>query len=245
MEKFRILYFISGILFLAVSAAGGSWWELVAGEASKPVLYVGLSPFEFRVELLGARAVNPSPLMNAFFTSERLLALLGSATVIIGSLLPGKPWSRRLLNLRPLTMPVFFGILTIALTTVLATFVQSFAPSVAQALPNLAEALTPYSGKYLTINLYPFTGVNGSVKISTESRFTVQFWTALVSGVFCLAGWVLGGKKDLSQALPPQPEPSGAPNKVENPSSLPAQEREAIRVKVETQLASVRGIKNP
>jgi hypothetical protein len=67
LEKFRILYFISGILFLAVSAAGGSWWELVAGEASKPVLYVGLSPFEFRVELLGARAVNPSPLMNAFF----------------------------------------------------------------------------------------------------------------------------------------------------------------------------------
>ena len=199
-------------MFLTASAAGGAWWELVAGEASKPVLYVGLSPFEFKVELLGEQAVKPSPLMNVFFTSERLLALLGSATIIIGSLFPGKPWSRRLLNLRPLTMPVFFGILTIALTAVLSTLVQRFAPSVAQALPNLGEALTPYSSRYLTIDLYPFTGVNGSVKVSTESRFTIQFWTALVSGVFCLAGWILSRKEEASQALPPQPKPGEISN---------------------------------
>lgn len=207
MEKFRIFYLFGGVLFLVVSAAGGAWWELVVGEASKPALYVGFSPFEFKAELLGTQVVNPSPLMNALFISERLLAILGSATIILGSLLQGKPWSRRLLNLRPLTMPVGFGILTIAVTAVLATLVQRFTPFVAQALPNLGEALMPYSGRYLTVSLYPFTGVNGFVEVSTESRFTIQFWAALVSGVFCLAGWLLGRRK--AGAGPPSPKPSG------------------------------------
>lgn len=182
-------------MFLTVSAVGGAWWELVAGDASKPALYVGFSPFEFKAELLDTRVINPSPLMNALFTSERLLAMLGSTTIILGSLLQGKTWSRRLLNLRPLTMPVCFGILTIAIAVVSANMVQRFTPYVAQALPNLGDALMPYSSRYLTINLHPFTGVNGLVKIRTESRFTVQFWIALISGAFCLAGWILGRKK--------------------------------------------------
>ncbi|MCX8183103.1 MAG: hypothetical protein N3F08_01595 [Crenarchaeota archaeon] len=202
MEKFRIFYLVGGVLFLTVSAAGGAWWELVVGEASKPVLYVGFSPFGFNAELLGTEVIRLSPLMSALFTSERLLAMLGSATIILGSLLQEKPWSRRLLNLRPLTMPVCFGILTIAIAVALATLVQRFTPSVAQALPNLGEALMPYSSRYLTVNLYPFTGVNGLVKVSTESKFTTQFWAALASGVFCLAGWILGRKKTASP-LPP------------------------------------------
>ncbi|MEM2931126.1 MAG: hypothetical protein QW797_09765, partial [Thermoproteota archaeon] len=195
MERFRICYLAGGVLFLIVSAAEGAWWELVVGETSKPVLYVGLSPFELKAELLGAQVINPSPLMNALFTSERLLAMLGSATIILGSLLEGKTWSRRLLNLRPLTMPVCFGILTVAVAVVSANMVQRFTPSVAQALPNLGDALMPYSSRYLAVNLYPFTGVNGLVKVRTESRFTVQFWTALISGALCLAGWMLGRKK--------------------------------------------------
>ncbi len=189
-------------MFLTVSAAGGAWWELIAGEASKPALYIGFSPFELKAELLGVQVINPSPIMNALFTSERLLAMLGSATIILGSLLRGKPWSRRLLNLRPLTMPVCFGILTVAVAALSATMVQRFTPSVAQALPNLGDALMPYSSRYLTFNLYPFTGVNGLVKVSTESRFTIQFWTALASGVFCLAGWILGRKKAGTESPP-------------------------------------------
>ncbi|MEM2997428.1 MAG: hypothetical protein QW542_00560 [Thermoproteota archaeon] len=203
MERFRILYLISGVLFLIVTAAGGAWWELIAGDASKPALYVGFSPFEFKAELLDTQVINPSPLMNALFTSERLLAMLGSATIILGSLLEGKTWSRRLLNLRPLTMPVCFGILTVAVAVVSANMVQRFTPSVAQALPNLGDALMPYSSRYLTINLYPFTGVNGLVKVRTESRFTVQFWIALISGALCLAGWILGRKKAGTESPPP------------------------------------------
>ncbi|MGB9718041.1 MAG: hypothetical protein ACPL4E_06320 [Thermoproteota archaeon] len=107
MERFRVCYLTGSILFLIVSAAGGAWWELFVGEVSKPVLYVGISPFDFTTEMLGSRVISPSPLMNALFTSERLLAILGSATIIAGSLLRDKPWSRRLFNLRPLTMPCF------------------------------------------------------------------------------------------------------------------------------------------
>ncbi|MGB9718042.1 MAG: hypothetical protein ACPL4E_06325 [Thermoproteota archaeon] len=75
----------------------------------------------------------------------------------------------------------------------------------------------PYSSGQLTVNLYPLTGVNGLVKISTLSRFTIQFWTALVSGAFCLAGWVLRQKEvgTKSSQLPP-PKPIGFPGGIRN-----------------------------
>ncbi|MEM2930502.1 MAG: hypothetical protein QW797_06550 [Thermoproteota archaeon] len=206
MERFRILYLISGVLFLIVTAAGGAWWELAAGEASKPILYVGLSPFDFKAEFLGSQAIRPSPLMIALLTSGRLLAFLGSATIIAGSLLREKPWSRRLLNLRPLTMPMWFGMLILVGVNAVVSLVQRFAPPVAQALPNLWEALMPYSSTYLTVNLYPLTGVDGSVKVGTTSHFTHQFWIALLSGAFCLAG-VITRWRETKTGMPPPPSP--------------------------------------
>jgi hypothetical protein len=208
LERFRICYLVSGVLFLIVSVAGGAWWELFLGEASKPVLYVGLSPFDFKAELLGLPFIAPSPIMTALFISERLLAILGSTTIIAGSLMQGKPWSRRLLNLRPLTMPVFFGALTIVGIITVTSLVQRFAPLVAQALPNLGEALMPYSGRYLTVNLYPLTGVSGSVKASTESRFTIQFWAAVLSGAFCSAGRIFSRRRAETAPPPPPPPPN-------------------------------------
>lgn len=208
MEKFRILYLISGLLFLLTSIIGGAWWELTGGEASKPVLYMGLSPFDFKAEILGSQVIRPSPLMVALFTSERLLAILGSVTIVAGSLLRGKPWSRRLFNLTPLTMPIGFGILILIGIIAVTSLVARFIPLIPQVLPDLGEALMPYSGQYLTLNLYPIMRITGSVRISVTSRFTTQFWLALISGVFCLAGRIIRGRgTEPKQPSPPPPPP--------------------------------------
>ncbi|MBO3832991.1 MAG: hypothetical protein FGF51_06340 [Candidatus Brockarchaeota archaeon] len=205
LEKFRILYLISGVLFLIISVTGGAWWELVGGEVSKPVLYMGLSPFGFKAELLGSQIIKPSPLMIALFVSERLLAILGSATIIAGSLLHGKTWSRRLLNLRPLTMPIGFGVTILISVIAITSLITRFVPLIAQVFPDLREALMPYSSQYLTLNLHPLMQVDGFVKISITSRFTIQFWLALLSGAFCLTGMVMRKRETKLQPPPPPP----------------------------------------
>lgn len=202
MEKFRILYLIGGVLFLIVSLISGAWWELIGGEPSKPILYVGLSPFDFKVELLGSQVVESSPLMTALFISERLLAILGSATIIAGSLLRGKTWSLRLFNLRPLTMPIGFGAVILIGAMVIIPSLMRLIPFMDQVLPDLREALMPYASQYLTINLYPIAHIEGFIKIRVTSQFTIQFWLALLSGVLCLVGAILRRKETRLESPP-------------------------------------------
>lgn len=200
MEKYRLLYLAGGVLFLVVALAGGAWWELIVGSTSSPVLYVGLSPFELRVELLGSPLLTPSPFMNALFLSARLLAVFGSATIITGALLSGKAWSRRLFNLRPFTMPVGFGVLILVFAAAAAPLLTLLYPQTAQLAPNMQEALTPYSNQHLTLNLRPLTRSESLVKASATSQFTIWYWLALLSGALCLAGSLIRRREE---NLPP------------------------------------------
>ncbi|MEM0223236.1 MAG: hypothetical protein QXJ99_02420 [Thermofilum sp.] len=196
LEKYRLLYLAGGALFLVVAAVGGAWWELIVGSVSSPVMYLGFSPFELRAELLGSQLITPSPFMNALFLSARLLAIFGSATIIAGSLLHGRAWSRRLLNLRPFTMPVGFGVLVLLGVAALASIFQ---PMVAEVAPDLREALMPYMSRYLTLNLYPLTRTESVVKVSVTSQFTIWYWLALLSGALCLAGLLTRRKEEKRQ----------------------------------------------
>ena len=195
MEKFRILYLISGIIFLIISIAGGAWWELIGGEVSKPFLYIGFSPFDFKFEILGLEFLKPPPLIIGLFLCERLLAIIGSITIIAGSLLYKKTWSQRLFNLRPFIMPVLFIVLILIGITVIISSAQQYIPIVAEVLPNLNDALMPYSSQYLTINLYPILYIDASLKIKTLSQFTFKFWMALFSGLLCLVASTIRRKE--------------------------------------------------
>lgn len=184
LEKSRILYFSGGFIFLIVALVDGAWWELFGGEVSKPVLYLGLSPFHAEAKLLGSEVLELSPLMKALLLSGRLLAILWSTTIIIGALAYGKPWSRRLVNINPFTTTLGFIILLVIGVVVLPSFI----PEVAQVVPNIGEILIPYLNHYLTVNLYPVTHIDGTIDLSATSGFTIQFWMALASGILCLAG---------------------------------------------------------
>lgn len=191
MEKFRTFYLASGVLFLLVSIAGGAWWELSIGEQSKPLLYLSLSPFSLELDFLGSKILKVPPFMEALFLVERGLATLGACTIIAGSSLKGKPWFRRLFNLRPLTTSIGFLVLIILVTALLPRYLNSFLPSLPQVAPNFAEALVPYASRHLSLNLYPLARVNGSLNLGLTSRFTTVFWIALLSGFLCLIGKVL------------------------------------------------------
>jgi hypothetical protein len=195
MEKFRILYLISGIIFLIISIAGGAWWELIGGEISKPFLYIGFSPFDFKFEILGLELLKPPPFVMGLFLCERLLAIIGSITIIAGSFLYKKIWSRRFFNLRPFIMPVLFIVLILIGIIVIISSAQQYIPIVSEVLPNLNDALMPYSSQYLTINLYPILHIDASLKIKTLSQFTFRFWMALFSGLLCLVASIISRKE--------------------------------------------------
>jgi hypothetical protein len=185
--KARILYLISGILFLIVSLMGGAWWELFVGEASKPLLYAGISPFQVEVKLLDSESLELSPFLKALLLSERALAMFWSITMIIGAFTYKKTWSRKLVNTHPFTTTLGFVLLLVIGVTALPFFM----PQVAQIVPNLGEVLIPYSSHYLTVNIYQITRMEGTVGLSVLSGFTLQFWIALASGIACLAGAVV------------------------------------------------------
>ena len=205
MKAFRAIYLVGGLLFLAVALLGGAWWELALGEPAKPVLYVGLSPFNFEAKLLGSQIVEAPPVLNALFLALRALAVLGASTIVAGALLEGKPRSKKLLNLRPLTMSIGFAILVAAATMLLPRYACSAFPQLAQLAPNLPEALAPFSSGHLRINLYPLTRADGYLDLAFRSQFTPSFWVALLSGALCLAGWILskrGACKTLEEPNP-------------------------------------------
>jgi hypothetical protein len=191
VEAYRAVYLVGGLLFLAVALLGGPWWELALGEPAKPVLYMGLSPFSFEAKLLGSQIVGAPPVLNALFLALRALAVLGASTIIAGALLRGKPWSKKLLNLRPLTTSIGFAILAAAAMVLLPRCAYAFFPQLAQLAPNLPEALTPFSSGYLRVNLYPLTGANSYLDLAFTTQFTATFWAALLSGALCLTGWIL------------------------------------------------------
>lgn len=191
MKAFRVLYLVGGLLFLAVSLLGGAWWEIVLGEPSKPVLYVGLSPFGFEAKLLGSRAVEAPPVLNALFLAERALAVLGASTIVAGALLEKKPWFKRLLNLRPFTMPAGFAVFVVAVTALLPRYIIPLLPQLAQLIPNLAEALVPYASGSLRLNVHPLVRVNGCLDLAFRSQFNTNFWVALLAGALCLSGRIL------------------------------------------------------
>jgi hypothetical protein len=192
---YRAVYLASGLLFLAVALLGSAWWELVVGDPAKPALYVGLSPFGFEAELLGSRAVEVPPVLSALFLASRALAALGASTIIAGALLAGKPWSRKLFNLRPLTVPTGFAVLAFAAAALLPRYALSLAPQLAQLAPNLPEAFMPYSSGYLRLNLYPLVRASGYLDLAFRSQFTPSFWVALLSGALCLTGWILSKRE--------------------------------------------------
>ncbi|MGQ9478777.1 MAG: hypothetical protein ACUVQ0_01985 [Thermoproteota archaeon] len=183
MEASRMLYLAGGIVFLAVTMVGGAWWELLGGEQFNPVLYIGFSPFYLNAELFGLRIFDPPPVVEALLLAERLLAALYSARIIVGVVAYSKPWSRKLVGLNPLTYFLGFAILLIVGIVALPGLI----PMVKEFFPNLSEALIPYSGKQLAINLYHVMNMNGNIYLPVYSCFTLQFWAAACSGIFCLA----------------------------------------------------------
>ncbi len=136
-----------------------------------------VSPFNIGVEVLGKPVTVPVlPYLNL---AARLSILTAASTILLGSLLAKKPWSKPLMSVRGLVLPILFlPALSIGL---------SLAGSyVGVSLPLVGESTFDYRIRY--------GGLDIAVETPVAAALTQEYWIALAAGIISAFGRAVHGK---------------------------------------------------
>ena len=165
MKRVNVVGVIASILLLYVAFSNKPWWILIGGSLEEHTYLVEVSPFIFHVEILERPMTIPIiPYLNL---AAKLSILLAAITTFIGSLLATKRWSRPMISVKGLIIPI--------------TFMLSI-------LIGLQVAKTmgidiPITGEFIM----KYTVRSGGLEIATEtpsrSIITSEYWIALTAGV--------------------------------------------------------------
>ena len=199
-RKINLIALVAGIstlLLIAVSVFV-PWWQFTVG---KPAFaQVNFSPVNLNFSILG----NPLtiPLIWAMNLACILTLASGGIIMLIYSMVPTKPYAKRLLGFgwkKPLYAVILFVIELIALSTLVKTFSGFDFPLMGSAILTLPSTLT-----------------SGSVNISFSvlAEFGWPFYFAFVVAGLCVAARLYHRKIP----LPLQPAPPSPP--INSPSTL-------------------------
>jgi len=182
--RVNLLGLASALLLFYTALSNKPWWTITGGSEGECTFSAEVSPFNIAVEILGKPATVPIlPYLNL---AARLSILLAAATILIGSLLATKPWSKPLISVRGLILPILFlAGLFIGLSLA--------GPYVGVSLPLTGEFTLEYAIHY------------GELNIATETpavaTLTQEYWIALAAGIISAFGKAVHGK--IVQARPP------------------------------------------
>ena len=175
--RVNLLGLASALLLFYTALSNKPWWTITGGTVGEQSFLAEVSPFNIVVEILGKPVEVPIlPYLNL---AARLTILLAAVTIIIGSLLATRPWSKPLMNVRGLILPILF--------LAALYFGLSLAGSyVGVSLPLAGESTLEY-----VIH-------SGELKITTETpveaAFTQEYWLALAAGILSTFGKAIHGK---------------------------------------------------
>jgi len=165
--RVNLLGLVSALLLFYTVSSNKPWWRMAGGVGDEKTFSAEISPFNIALEILGKPVTVPIlPYLNL---AARLSILLAAATILTGSLLASKPWSKPMMSMKGLLLPILFpGGLFIGL---------SLASSYIGAnLPLMGESTLKYEIQY------------GGLSISTETAvnavLTEEYWIALAAGIF-------------------------------------------------------------
>lgn len=175
--RVNLLGLASALLLFYTALSNKPWWTMTGGTVGEQTFLAEVSPFNIVVEILGKPVEVPIlPYLNL---AARLSILLAAAMIFIGSLLAMRAWSKPLMNIRGLLLPIFF-------------------------LAGLYFGLS-LAGSYVGVSL-PLAGEStleymihsGEFKIATETpvvaAFTQEYWLALAAGIVSVLGKAVHGK---------------------------------------------------
>jgi hypothetical protein len=165
-NRVNLVGIASSILLLYVAVSNNPWWVAYGGLGGEHTFSAEVSPFNIAVQVLGKPVTVPIlPYLNL---AARLSILLAAVTIFAGSLLARKPWSKPLMSLRGLTLPILFLVgLFIGLN----------------AVKQLAGVSLLLAGKSTLQYSIPYAGGRISTETLVEATLTQEYWVALVAGV--------------------------------------------------------------
>ena len=164
--RFNLLGLASSFLLFYTALSNNPWWTVYGGIGNERAFSAEFSPFSISVEVLGKPVI--VPMLFYLTMAARLSILLAAATTLVGSLLINRPWSKPLISLRGLMLPLLFPIglfVTLNLTSSYANV----------SLPLIGQSTIKYTMNY--------GGLRIDTETAVEAALTQEYWIALTAGV--------------------------------------------------------------
>ena len=175
--KFNFLGVASSFLLFYTALSNNPWWTVYGGVGDEHTFSAEVSPFNISVEVLGKPVI--VPMLFYLTMAARLSILLAAATTLLGSLLANKPWSKPLISLRGLMLPVLFPI---------GLFVTL---NLASSYANVSIPLIGRSTIRYTIN---YGGLKIDTETAIEAAITQEYWIALTAGILSALAKAVHGR---------------------------------------------------
>jgi hypothetical protein len=181
-NRFNLLGIASSLLLFYTALSNSPWWTMAGGMGDEFTFSAEVSPFIIAVEVLGKPVTVPIlPYLNL---AARLSISLAAVTIFADSLLARKPWSKPLMSLRGLTLPILF---------LAGLFIEL----------NLAKSFVgvgpPLVGKFTLEYSIPYAGGWIDTETLAEATLTHEYWTALAAGVLTAIAKTVHGR--ISESL--------------------------------------------
>jgi hypothetical protein len=175
--KFNLLGLASAFLLFYTVLSNNPWWTVYGGIGDERTFSAEVSPFNISVEVLGKPVL--VPILFYLTMAARLSILLAAATTLLGSLLANKPWSKPLISLKGLLLPVLF------LASLFVTL------NLASSYANVSILLIGRSTIRYTIN---YGGLRIDTETAVEAALTQEYWISLTAGALSALAKALHGR---------------------------------------------------
>jgi hypothetical protein len=179
-HRFNLLGLASSFLLFYTALSNNPWWTIYGaygGIGNERTFSAEVSPFNISVEVLGKPVI--VPMLFYLTMAARLSILLAAATTLSGSLLIKKPWSKPLISLRGLMLPLLF----LAGLFVTLNLASSYANV---SLPLIGRSTIRYTIDY--------GGLRIDTETAVEAALTQEYWIALTAGALSALAKAVHGR---------------------------------------------------
>jgi hypothetical protein len=176
-HRFNLLGVASSFLLFYTALSNNPWWTVYGGIGDEHTFSAKVSPFNISVEVLGKPVI--VPMLFYLTMAARLSILLAAATTLSGSLLIKKPWSKPLISLRGLLLPVLF----LAGLFVTLNLASSY-----------ANVSIPLIGRSTIKYIINYGGLRIGTETAVEAALTQEYWIALTAGILSALAKAVPGR---------------------------------------------------
>jgi hypothetical protein len=165
--KVNFFGIVASLLLFYIVLSNKPWWILRGGEG---IFYAAVSPFNVKIEILGKPVI--VPIIFYLNLTATLSMLLAASTMLLGSFLAEKEWSRPMIGFKGLMLPILFLVgLVISL---------EFVKNMGIAVPLMGEFILRYE--------IPI-GQGIITETPSVAMLTSDYWIALLAGIISVLAW--------------------------------------------------------